>query len=263
MLYVSNLPFTFVDDDLKKVFAGFEVSSAYVAVRRNGRSKGFGFVTFASTDQQKKALDTFDGKELDGRTLTVRVAHKDDRRDEKGELKEEFKTQEPRGEPRRRNNNGNKGGDKKEGGAAASGAAAEKKPSETTLYVSNLPFEFSDEDLKKVFDAHHPVNARIARRRNARSKGFGFVEFANKANQQAALALDGHKIADREISVKVSMVGEAGANGDAPKADNKQEKKPRQQQEKKQQAPKQPAAAAGRRRTAASPPCTSATLPLI
>jgi hypothetical protein len=40
--YCSNLPFSFEDADLKKIFAGFEVTSAYVAVRRNGRSKGFG-----------------------------------------------------------------------------------------------------------------------------------------------------------------------------------------------------------------------------
>lgn len=35
-----------------------------------------GFVTFSSPEQQKKALEAFDGKELDGRTLTVKVAHK-------------------------------------------------------------------------------------------------------------------------------------------------------------------------------------------
>ncbi len=40
--YCSNLPFSFEDADLKKIFANFEVTSAYVAVRRNGRSKGFG-----------------------------------------------------------------------------------------------------------------------------------------------------------------------------------------------------------------------------
>ena len=84
MLYVSNLPFSFEDKDLQDIFKGFEVSSAYVAVRRNGRSKGFGFVTFSSPEQQTKALAAFDGKELEGRPLTVKVAHKDDRRDSKG-----------------------------------------------------------------------------------------------------------------------------------------------------------------------------------
>jgi RNA recognition motif-containing protein len=71
---VSNLPFSFEDGDLKNIFNGYEVTSAYVAVRRNKRSKGFGFVTFSTPEQQKKALDSFDGKELDGRTLSVKVS---------------------------------------------------------------------------------------------------------------------------------------------------------------------------------------------
>jgi hypothetical protein len=49
MLYVSNLPFSFEDADLKAVFQGFEVTSAYVATRRNGRSKvGDGLVVWRS-----------------------------------------------------------------------------------------------------------------------------------------------------------------------------------------------------------------------
>lgn len=39
MLYVSNLPFSFESPDLRGVFSSFEVTSAYVATRRNGRSK--------------------------------------------------------------------------------------------------------------------------------------------------------------------------------------------------------------------------------
>jgi RNA recognition motif-containing protein len=254
MLYCSNLPFSFEDKDLKGIFAGYEVTSAYVAVRRNGRSKGFGFVTFSTPEQQKKAKDAFDGKELDGRTLTVKIAHKDDRRDAKGELRDEFKTAEtrearPRGQ-RREGGESNKGNN-------ASAAPSEKKPSETVLYVSNLPFEFTDEDLKKVFAAHKPVSARIARRRNERSKGFGFVEFPSKKEQTAALALDQHTIEDRQITVKVSMVGDDRKEGGERKSENnnnkgannkggnnsnnnnsgnaqKKERAPRQQQEKKE-----------------------------
>jgi len=255
MLYCSNLPFSFEDKDLKGIFSGFEVTSAYVAVRRNGRSKGFGFVTFSTPEQQKKALDAFDGKELDGRTLTVKVAHKDDRRDAKGELRDEFKTAETRERSR---------GQRREGGESkssnnGSAGASEKKPSETVLYVSNLPFEFTDEDLKKVFAAHKPVSARIARRRNERSKGFGFVEFPSKKEQTAALALDQHTIEERQITVKVSMVGDDRKEGGERKAENKErapkreggrggndnnnagagnrekkERAPRQQQEKKE-----------------------------
>eukprot|EP00178_Gracilaria_changii_P000991 TRINITY_DN11354_c0_g1_i1.p2 TRINITY_DN11354_c0_g1~~TRINITY_DN11354_c0_g1_i1.p2 ORF type:complete len:237 (+),score=57.96 TRINITY_DN11354_c0_g1_i1:31-711(+) len=207
MLYVSNLPFSFEDKDLAAIFADFQVDSAYVAVRHNGRSKGFGFVTFKSPEQQKAAL-AYDGKDLDGRPLTVKVAHKDDRRDAKGELKEEFKTADSRQSRGR------------------GGGQAERTLSETVVYVSNLPFEFSDEDLMGVFAQHKPVSARIARRGNARSKGFGFVEFGSTEAQQAALALDGHTIDEREITVKVSMSGVERPEKPAG------EKKKKQQQQK-------------------------------
>jgi RNA recognition motif-containing protein len=59
-----------------------------------------------------------------------------------------------------------------------------------------------------VFAAYNPVSARIARRRNERSKGFGFVELKSKKDQTASLALDQHTIEDRQITVKVSMVGD-------------------------------------------------------
>ena len=179
-------------------------------------------MTFSTPEQQKKAQDAFDGKELDGRTLTVKVAHKDDRRDAKGELREEFKTADTR-EPRTRGPR-REGGENK--GAASSAAPSEKKPSETVVYVSNLPFDFTDEDLSKVFAAHNPKSARIARRRNERSKGFGFVEFHSKKDQTAALALDNHKIQDREISVKVSLVGESKEGGNTSGGDR--ERKPRE-----------------------------------
>jgi len=219
-LYVSNLPFSFEDGDLKNIFNGYEVTSAYVAVRRNKRSKGFGFVTFSTPEQQKKALENFDGKELDGRTLTVKVAHKDERRDEKGELREEFKTQEPRAK---------KGGEK-------ANAAPEKTPSDTVLYVSNLPFEFTDENLSAVFEKFKPKSARIARRRNDRSKGFGFVEFENKEDQTAALALDGSDVAERQISVKVSMVGADRTGDEKPEEKKKKKKTKAKKTEEKKEA---------------------------
>jgi RNA recognition motif-containing protein len=120
-------------------------------------------VTFGTSDQQKKALSAVDGKDLDGRTLTVKVAHKDDRRDARGELKEEFKTdtREPRKPRRGGGEGGNAGGDRRP--PADRKPAADKKPSETVLYVSNLPFEFTDAELSKVFAAHNPVSARIGK----------------------------------------------------------------------------------------------------
>lgn len=55
------------------MFLTVVLQSAHVAVRRNGKSKGFGFVDFTSTGDQKKALAK-DGTDLAGRSLVVQVA---------------------------------------------------------------------------------------------------------------------------------------------------------------------------------------------
>lgn len=75
-LYVGNLPYAVRDEELGKMFAEFgEVSEAKVIVDKfSNRSKGFGFVTFASEDDAAKAVEAMNGKEVEGRPLTVNVA---------------------------------------------------------------------------------------------------------------------------------------------------------------------------------------------
>jgi len=53
--------------------------------------------------------------------------------------------------------------------------------------VANLPFNFTDDDLKLVFDGPGFVSARVVRTRNGRSRGYGFVEFDTTDNQQKAM----------------------------------------------------------------------------
>jgi RNA recognition motif-containing protein len=75
-LYVGNLSFNTTDDSLRSAFAGFgEVTDAKVITdRETGRSRGFGFVTMASADQAKKAIEGMNGTPLDGRPLRVNEA---------------------------------------------------------------------------------------------------------------------------------------------------------------------------------------------
>ncbi|NCN98937.1 RNA-binding protein [Candidatus Pacearchaeota archaeon CG10_big_fil_rev_8_21_14_0_10_35_219] len=75
-VYVGNLPFSIRNDKLKEIFSEFgEVTEAVVITDRySGRSKGFGFVTFANDDDAKKAIDGMDGKEVEGRSLKVNEA---------------------------------------------------------------------------------------------------------------------------------------------------------------------------------------------
>ncbi len=72
-LYVGNLSYDTNDEGLKNHFSQCgEVKSASIIMNKmTGRSKGFGFVDMATPEDAKKAIETLNGKELDGRQLTV------------------------------------------------------------------------------------------------------------------------------------------------------------------------------------------------
>jgi RNA recognition motif-containing protein len=72
------------------------------------------------------------------------------------------------------------------------------------LYVGNLPFETNEDELREMFEQHGPtVSVRvITDRETGRSRGFGFVEFEDDANAEAALqALDGKDMGGRALRV--------------------------------------------------------------
>ncbi len=75
-LFVGGLAFSTTEDSLRAAFAtvGTVASCAIIIDRETGRSKGFGFVEMSSEDEAKKAIETFDNKELDGRSVRVNEA---------------------------------------------------------------------------------------------------------------------------------------------------------------------------------------------
>ncbi|AKM82521.1 TPA: RNA-binding protein [Candidatus Berkelbacteria bacterium] len=75
-LYVGNLPYSTNDEGLGQLFAEFgEVVEAKVITDKfSGRSKGFGFVTLKDEEAANKAVEAMNGKEIEGRPLTVNVA---------------------------------------------------------------------------------------------------------------------------------------------------------------------------------------------
>jgi cold-inducible RNA-binding protein len=75
-LYVGNLPYGFTDNDLQNLFTAHgTVQSAQVIMDRDtGRSKGFGFVEMGSDQEAQAAITGLNGKEHDGRALTVNEA---------------------------------------------------------------------------------------------------------------------------------------------------------------------------------------------
>jgi RNA recognition motif-containing protein len=75
-LYVGNLAYGVSSSDLQQLFEEFStVQSAQVIMDRDtGRSKGFGFVEMGSDAEAQAAIDALNGKNVDGRNLTVNEA---------------------------------------------------------------------------------------------------------------------------------------------------------------------------------------------
>ncbi|KAG0705484.1 hypothetical protein DFH29DRAFT_980930 [Suillus ampliporus] len=99
MLFVANLGFSVDDDSLAALFteAGINVVSARVVRRRWGtprRSKGYGFVDVGNEEEQVKAIEAVQGKEVSGRTIAVKIAVNSTRQ----EVAEDAREQESREE---------------------------------------------------------------------------------------------------------------------------------------------------------------------
>jgi RNA recognition motif-containing protein len=75
-LYVGNLAFQTSSQDLQELFgqAGTVESASVVEDRDTGRSRGFGFVEMSSKEEGAAAIAQFNGKEVNGRSLTVNEA---------------------------------------------------------------------------------------------------------------------------------------------------------------------------------------------
>jgi RNA recognition motif-containing protein len=75
-LYVGNLPYSVGDSDLQRLFEahGSVVSAQVIIDRDTGRSKGFGFVEMGNDSEAQAAIADMNGKEVDGRSLTVNEA---------------------------------------------------------------------------------------------------------------------------------------------------------------------------------------------
>ncbi len=75
-LYVGNLSFNTTTQDLEKMFGeiGTVESTNIIEDRETGRSRGFAFVEMSSKEDAATAISTLNGKEIDGRELTVNEA---------------------------------------------------------------------------------------------------------------------------------------------------------------------------------------------
>ncbi|KAL2634598.1 hypothetical protein R1flu_006077 [Riccia fluitans] len=176
-LYVGNLPWTTQSKELAAVFhdVGNVELVEVIFDRELQRSRGFAFVTMSTAEEAQRAIDMFDGSELDGRTIRVSFPQVRERSNDRADR------------PPRRDFNPRSSTD-----------------SENKLFVGNLSWGVNDSDLDELFNRHGSVQeARVVRDRDTgRSKGFGFVTFSKQEDAlQAIQALHGAEFDGRILRV--------------------------------------------------------------
>lgn len=75
-LFVGNLPYNVTSEDLQQAFseAGTVSTARVITDRETGQSRGFGFVEMGSAADGQKAITLWNGRDLNGRALTVNEA---------------------------------------------------------------------------------------------------------------------------------------------------------------------------------------------
>lgn len=81
-IYVGNLAYGVRNEDLTRLFSqyGTVLQARVIKDRDSGRSKGFGFVEMENDSECQAAIDGLNGKEFEGRVLTVNEARAKDER---------------------------------------------------------------------------------------------------------------------------------------------------------------------------------------
>lgn len=158
-LIVNNLSYSATEVTLQEVFK--KASSIKVPQNNQGRPKGYAFVDFATTEDAREALNSYNNTEIEGRTIRL-----------------EFSSQ--------------KGNTNARGGG---GFSQQSK----TLFVRGLSEDTTEETLRESFEGS--ISARIVTDRDTgSSKGFGFVDFSSAEDAKAAKEamedgeIDGNKV---------------------------------------------------------------------
>jgi cold-inducible RNA-binding protein len=92
-LFVGNLSYKTTENDLQDAFAahGTVIEANLMLDRVTGRPRGFAFVTMSSPEEAQKAIEAMNGKQLDGRALTVNIARPREERPAGGGGRREFR----------------------------------------------------------------------------------------------------------------------------------------------------------------------------
>jgi len=184
---------------------------------------GYGFVEMDSEEDANKAVQVMNKKDIGGRPINVEIAKpQDETKKQPLEPKEgEGVRRRRRRPPPRKTSEDGEEGENAEGGKDGRRrrirrrtpgrkrvSNEDKIESKTTLFVANLPFSLDDDGFFKIVtDLNLKLKAaHVVKKRNGRSKGYGFIEFDQEEDQQKALNALNKKVVDsRELSVKIAL----------------------------------------------------------
>jgi len=206
-LFVAGLPDSISEDVLKQLFeatGGKVVSVSLPKDRTTGRPRGFGFVTLATPTEAQAARDALDGSMQAGRSISVRPFQAEPPKREAGAG--------PglgggMGGPRPMGAGGPPGGAGFGGGPRPGGGPGPQAP-DRTLYVGNLPYDASVEEVQLLVNGAVPdgvVRVHLPMDPDGRKRGFGFVTMASaEVAKTAADALRAADLRGRRLVVNLA-----------------------------------------------------------
>lgn len=183
-VYIKNFGDSFDDDKLKTLFQDYGSIVSAKVMAGDGKSKGFGFVSFEDAETAQRAVDELNGKDIDGRELYVGRAQK--KAERQAELKEKFERMKLERINRYQGVN---------------------------LYVKNLDDNIDDERLRKEFSQFGTITSakvmcesRSKTGEAGRSKGFGFVCFSSPEEATKAVTeMNGRILVSKPLYVALAQ----------------------------------------------------------
>merc|ERR1712209_255695 len=177
-VYIKNINEEYDEARLNEMFEKYgKISSVKIMKSEDGKSKGFGFVSFDTPEEAQTAVDDLNNKEMDGKTVYCGRAQK--KAERQAELKKKFDALKQERMQRYQGVN---------------------------LYVKNLDDTVDDDRLRKEFAPFGTITSAKVMNEDGRSKGFGFVCFSSPEEATKAVTeMNGRIIVAKPLYVALAQ----------------------------------------------------------
>merc|ERR1719278_2204096 len=177
-VYIKNINEEYDEGRLTEMFEKYgKISSVKIMKSEEGKSKGFGFVSFDAPEEAQEACDELNGKDLEGKTMYWGRAQK--KAERQAELKKKFDALKQERMQRYQGVN---------------------------LYVKNLDDTVDDDRLRKEFAPFGTITSAKVMNEDGRSKGFGFVCFSSPEEATKAVTeMNGRIIVAKPLYVALAQ----------------------------------------------------------